>query len=237
MFGEKLKALRKKNNLTQEQLAEKLSVSRQAIAKWETDAGLPDIENMKNIAMFFGVSVDYLVDNITEKDISLSQKFHYAEFAAALIGIVLGIIAQNFEFGFVMTLLIPSLIFAVEKIVLDMNYQRKKDSISRKENLKDVLPKNWYGKTLSTSMSKEGKRQRRNGYIWESVAFASIMTIFDITAQFFGTDDMLVYEFTKNPTANTVICCAIAFVVMFAVSFIFEFISGEAVVRRYNNIK
>jgi transcriptional regulator with XRE-family HTH domain len=45
-FAEKLKSIRKQAGTSQEQLAEKLGVSRQAVIKWETDAGIPDIENM-----------------------------------------------------------------------------------------------------------------------------------------------------------------------------------------------
>lgn len=60
-FGEKLKQLRKEKNYSQEELAEKLSVSRQAVTKWETDAGTPDIENIKAISALFGVSLDELI--------------------------------------------------------------------------------------------------------------------------------------------------------------------------------
>ena len=49
-FGEKLKEARKESGLSQEQLAEKMSVSRSAIAKWETDKGMPDVNNLKVIA-------------------------------------------------------------------------------------------------------------------------------------------------------------------------------------------
>lgn len=237
MFSEKLKELRKKNKLTQEQLAEKLSVSRNAIAKWESGAGLPDIENMKNLALFFGVSVDYLVGNVTEQEISLTQKFHYAEFGAALLGIALGIVARNLGFGIVVTLLLPSLLFAVEKIVLDIQYQKKKNTMARQENLKDVLPKNWYGKPLDTSASPSGRRQRRRSYAFDSLAFASVMTLFDITAQMFGTDEPLIYTFTDNPTANTLISCALSFVLLFAVSFVFDWMMGEVAVRKYNETK
>lgn len=45
-FAEKLKSIRKQAGMSQEQLAEKLGVSRQAVTKWETDSGIPDIENM-----------------------------------------------------------------------------------------------------------------------------------------------------------------------------------------------
>ena len=60
-FGAKLKQARQQSGLSQEQLAEKLSVSRSAIAKWETDKGMPDIENLKAISQFLDVSLDYLL--------------------------------------------------------------------------------------------------------------------------------------------------------------------------------
>ena len=61
-LGEKIKDLRKKANISQEELAEKVGVSRQAVTKWESDSGLPDIENLKNIASLFNVSIDELLD-------------------------------------------------------------------------------------------------------------------------------------------------------------------------------
>jgi len=61
LFNEKLKMLRKGKKLTQEELAEKLNVSRQAITKWETAEGIPDIENLKQISDFFNISIDELV--------------------------------------------------------------------------------------------------------------------------------------------------------------------------------
>lgn len=59
--AEKIKQLRKEAGLSQEKLADKLGVSRQAVTKWETDGGLPDIENLKTISAFFGISVDELI--------------------------------------------------------------------------------------------------------------------------------------------------------------------------------
>ena len=61
-FGEKLKEARKKSGLSQEQLAEKLSVSRSAVAKWETDKGMPDVNNLRTMAQLLDTSVDYLLD-------------------------------------------------------------------------------------------------------------------------------------------------------------------------------
>lgn len=68
MLHEKLYTLRKKNNLSQEQLAEKLGVSRQAISKWESGASLPEIENLIMLSKCFNVSIDYLVKEEGESD-------------------------------------------------------------------------------------------------------------------------------------------------------------------------
>ena len=62
-FAEKLKSIRKKAGLSQEQLAEKLGVSRQAVTKWETETGIPDIENMMAISALFDISIDELLSN------------------------------------------------------------------------------------------------------------------------------------------------------------------------------
>lgn len=60
-FSEKLRSMRKEYKMSQEQLAEKLNVSRQAITKWETGGGLPDIENVLAIAELFQISLDELL--------------------------------------------------------------------------------------------------------------------------------------------------------------------------------
>jgi len=62
-FGQKLKEARKAVGLSQEQFSEKMNVSRSAVAKWESDKGMPDISNLKAIAQLLNVSVDYLLDD------------------------------------------------------------------------------------------------------------------------------------------------------------------------------
>ena len=61
-LGEKIREARRKCGFSQEQLAEKMSVSRSAIAKWETDKGLPDVGNLKKLGRLLNVSVDHLLD-------------------------------------------------------------------------------------------------------------------------------------------------------------------------------
>ncbi|MDR1796339.1 MAG: helix-turn-helix domain-containing protein [Clostridiales Family XIII bacterium] len=74
-FGEKLRAMRKQCGFSQEALAEKLGVSRQAITKWETDGGLPDIENIIAIAALFSVPLDDLLSE--EKTLRAREGFAY----------------------------------------------------------------------------------------------------------------------------------------------------------------
>ena len=62
-LGEKIKEARKQCGLSQEQLAEKMAVSRSAVAKWESGNGLPDVENLKALAGLLNVGVDYLLDD------------------------------------------------------------------------------------------------------------------------------------------------------------------------------
>lgn len=70
--GEIIAKLRKERGLSQEELAEALYVTRQAISKWESGAGSPDISNLKNIAAYFNVNVDYLINGSEEQEITPS---------------------------------------------------------------------------------------------------------------------------------------------------------------------
>ena len=71
-----LKLLRKQHGLTQEAVAEKLGVSRQAVAKWERGECLPDIDNVIAIADMYEITVDSLVRNITTLQNEQNEKKH-----------------------------------------------------------------------------------------------------------------------------------------------------------------
>ncbi|MBO5353189.1 MAG: helix-turn-helix domain-containing protein [Lachnospiraceae bacterium] len=69
-LGERVKKYRQMAGLSQEGLAEKLNVSRQAITKWESDSGIPDIDNLISLSKVMGISLDELVMGEKEKDSS-----------------------------------------------------------------------------------------------------------------------------------------------------------------------
>ena len=76
MLNEKIKALRKAHNMTQEEMADRICVSRQAITKWETGLGTPDISNLEALARLFDVSIDQLLSEdecINKENISRTE--------------------------------------------------------------------------------------------------------------------------------------------------------------------
>ena len=73
-LGVKIREARRKCGLSQEQLADKMSVSRSAIAKWETDKGLPDVGNLKLLARLLSTSLDRLLDDAEEADESVIRE-------------------------------------------------------------------------------------------------------------------------------------------------------------------
>ena len=79
-FGQKIKSLRREANMTQENLAELLSISPQAISRWETDVAMPDISLLPPLANLFNVTTDYLLGMETyQKDLrkaEFDEAFH-----------------------------------------------------------------------------------------------------------------------------------------------------------------
>ena len=98
-FGEKLKALRVKEEYSQEQLAALLHVSRQAVTKWESNAGMPDIENIKAVADLFDVTLDSLLREEEELETSDESRYWNISLACAAIGFVLGFLLKEMNVG------------------------------------------------------------------------------------------------------------------------------------------
>ena len=88
-LSEKIQKLRKEHNLTQEQLAEQLFVSRTAVSKWETGRGTPSMESLKQIANLFHITLDQLLS--TEEVVVIAEnenKDDMKRFASYIDGII-----------------------------------------------------------------------------------------------------------------------------------------------------
>ncbi len=68
IFADKLVRLRKKSGMSQEELAEKMNVSRQAVSKWESAQSVPDLEKILQLGKLFGVTTDYLLKDEIEDE-------------------------------------------------------------------------------------------------------------------------------------------------------------------------
>lgn len=94
-FSENLQTLRKANNISQEQLAERLDVSRQAVSKWETDGGYPEMDKLIALCSIFGCTMDELVTGKISVDMPNERKeydSHYNRFAKGMalgVGLIL----------------------------------------------------------------------------------------------------------------------------------------------------
>ena len=85
-IAEKIKKLRKDNNMTQEDLAEKLNVSRQTISKWETNITIPDADNIVAISKLFNITTDELL-NYKVEAVQKKKQF-LLDMAVLLFGII-----------------------------------------------------------------------------------------------------------------------------------------------------
>ena len=96
-FGEKIKKLRNDNRLTQDELAEKIYVTRTAISKWETDKGYPSIDSLKELSNLFHISIDELIsdtdiENKRLLDEAQGRKFYWCAVACLAVATISAVV-------------------------------------------------------------------------------------------------------------------------------------------------
>lgn len=117
-FGEKVRKIRKENNLTQQQLADKLFATPQAISKWEHDQGMPSLDKITDMAKIFSVDINYFLGDEIEKDKRQDQKKWWLLGLNAMYYLVTLIVMYTFSskinhdfFGMVVSTIIYFVIF------------------------------------------------------------------------------------------------------------------------------
>lgn len=137
-LGAIIREQRKKAGLSQEQLAEKINVSRQAITKWETEKGIPDIANLIALSDEFGMSLDELIkENITVKNKiiadSSAKKWHLLVivYLLAIVAYVIyfAVYHRILMIGFLIATLFM-LFFEVRIFIKERIYRQSKNSKS-----------------------------------------------------------------------------------------------------------
>ena len=133
-LGERIRDERKKRGLSQEELADILNVSRQAITKWETDRGIPDIANLIRISEEFEISLDELIkgDNSVKRKIiyDYSMKRWHLLVVVYLLAIVayvayFALLYRIFMVGFLIATLFM-LGFELRIIIKEKRYQKNR---------------------------------------------------------------------------------------------------------------
>ena len=106
-LGKKIQQLRKQRGLSQEELATQITVSRQAISKWELGETMPDIDNVVQLTKIFGVSSDYLLIDDYENE---------SNSPIETPGKKTDTLEQNFHFGYVVSLVFNFIFLVVETL-------------------------------------------------------------------------------------------------------------------------
>lgn len=131
-LGEKIRELRKAKGLSQEELAARINVSRQAVSKWETDLSLPDIDNIVQLSRLLGVSTDYLLldepqqlgngSTTAKNDMYLRQGVAVA-IGLAVIGLLLSL-AVWFTWQTIITVMIGVAVQIIGVIIFELVLSR-----------------------------------------------------------------------------------------------------------------
>lgn len=113
-LSEKILQLRKKNSWSQEELAEKVNVSRQAVSRWEGGTALPDAVNILQLSRLFGVTADYLLNDTFESDEDLPKVRAVRTDSLRLIMIILVTLSvMNVILQFMASIVLQSTFFTV----------------------------------------------------------------------------------------------------------------------------
>lgn len=135
ILSEKIVKLRKKNGWSQEELAEKLGISRQSVSKWESGTSIPDLDNILKLSALFDVSTDYLLkDEIEESTPAEADTFCEAEKegasrrisleeASEFVETVSGV-AGKMAVGVALCILGPAFLIALQSLAIPGNGRR-----------------------------------------------------------------------------------------------------------------
>ena len=125
-IGSKIIELRKKHNITQERLAEKVGVSRQTLSSWESDITSPTLAQANVLAKVFKISLDELADNNIEmecKDRSQNQIFHHLIEQTCYLTLIDDILDLDF------TSTTPVKVLSVNDDFIKVEYQKGKKTM------------------------------------------------------------------------------------------------------------
>lgn len=149
-FNEKLIELRKKHGISQEELGNKINVSRQAISKWESEQAKPEVDKIKEISKVFNVSIEYLLNDELNEDIKIKKTKDKKKIKKIILIILLVVVSIY-------------LIISFYKLVILLIYNVKINNIPDYQNyniwsrsiFKDEL-KNEYDETCVRTIYSDG---------------------------------------------------------------------------------
>lgn len=232
MLKDTLIHLRKKEGLSQEQLAEVIHVSRQTISKWENGVSEPDITSLVKIAQFFNISLDKLlaIDSTQE---SGNDKILINIVLLFVFGVGLGIITKNFIFGFLASIVLPVFYVIVYELYLKQRAKKNGDIVELVRLSEKNIPRNIYGKRLDI----EAKDKRIKSYVVDATIFALLYFCFDLTSILFNSREVTIYVLSTIVKVDYILTFVINFGLIFIGSFLIDYYFGEYSIKKYKRLK
>lgn len=139
-LGEKLKEIRKRFGLSQEQLAEIMNVSRQAITKWENDGGMPDVSNLQELSKVFGITVDYLLNDDNQLPaLSLKKELDKEKYKNKLT-MYYEVLKEHYPEPYEIFILSRSKKLTIPELLVDTLIAPEIGPVSTAEGLSDLSP-------------------------------------------------------------------------------------------------
>lgn len=125
-IGDKINYLRKKNNMSQEELSEKLHVSRQTISRWENNSSQPDIDSLLAISNLFSVSTDYILGKKEEIILKDRNNISPIAFGVIIVGLIFSIFSW-YEYKNLLLLTVGAFTQIIGVIYFEVKNSSKKE--------------------------------------------------------------------------------------------------------------
>ena len=143
-LSDKIIELRKAGLMTQEELAEKLNVSRQAVSRWESGSAMPDAGNILQLSKLFGVTTDYLLHDDYESDNDIPKlKAVQTDYSGQVMFYLIVLEVMVLLIQFMTTFILENILFAVLSFILflsaivgfELGYRKRASEATEKVRL------------------------------------------------------------------------------------------------------
>lgn len=170
-FGEKIYQLRKRKGISQEELGQKLNVTRQTVSKWELGQTKPDADKLKEMSAYFNVGLEQLTDDNIIIEAKEKNEYRNADELRPRKWLLVVLI--------ILALVIS--VVLINKVVLDINAKKSEENVSEKGSFFDNLENFFKTGEINSSDSFESDSYESDFDEYDISSFNSVLEMYDGT--------------------------------------------------------